>query len=242
MARASSRSPSADRLVVFVHQNDRPLPGALVQGLDQLLETGRRIDRPRFEAGAPLRRRQLPFHGRPDAVRDDEIAPAEAEPHDRMARRPVPLAVHGEAPEQLLAPLEQLLQRVHQEGLAEPARTRQEIVIAPFDKAAQMLRLVDVVAVPRPDFLEGGHADRKHAFHHPGRVGRHAGAVKESAVARVDNRRYDQPMYQMSVLERFQTRAAAGGTTAGTEEGGFLCVGAGRSAGVRPAVGVGRPR
>ena len=179
LASASSRSPSADRLVVFVHQNDRPLPGALVQGLDQLLETVRRLDRARFEAGAPLRRRQLPFHGCPDAVRNDEIAPAEAEPHDRMAYRPVPLVVHGEAPEQLLASLEQLLQRVHQQGLAEPARTRQEIVLAPLDEAARMVRLVDVVAVHPPDLPEGGHAGRKHASRHPKRVGRGAGAVNE---------------------------------------------------------------
>ena len=92
--------------------------------------------------------------------------------------------MHGEAPEQLFASLEQFLQRVHQQGLAEPARTRQEIVIAPFDEAAQMLRLVDVVAVPRPDLPEGGHADRKHASRHPSKVGSRAGAVKESAVAR----------------------------------------------------------
>ena len=87
--------------------------------------------------------------------------------------------MHGEAPEQLLASLEQLLQRVHQEGL--PARTRQEIEIAPFDEAARMVRLVDVVAVPRSDFPEGGHAGRKHASRHPKRVGRHAGAVNEEA-------------------------------------------------------------
>ncbi len=112
-----------DRLVVLVHQNDHLPPGALVQGLDQFPETVRGLGGPRFEARAPLRRRQLSFHGYPNPVRDDEIAPAEAEPHDRVARRPVPLAVHGEAPEQLLASLEQFLQGVHQKGLAEPART-----------------------------------------------------------------------------------------------------------------------
>ena len=113
-ASASSRSPSADRLVVFVHQNDCPLPGAVVQGLDQLVETDRRPGRARFEAGAPLRRRQLPFHGSPNPVRGFEMAhAAEIQPHDRAARRPVPRAVYGEAPEQLLASLEQLMQRVH---------------------------------------------------------------------------------------------------------------------------------
>ncbi len=167
---------------MFVHQNDRLLPGALVQGLDQFVETDRRPGGARFEAGAPLRRRQLPFHGSPDTVRAVETAhAAEIQPHDRMTRRPVPPVVHGEAPEQLLASLEQLLQRVHQQALAEPARTRQEIVLAPLDEAARVLRLVDVVAVHFPDFPEGGHAGRKHAFRHPKRVGRHAGAVKEEA-------------------------------------------------------------
>ena len=45
-----------------------------------------------------------------------------------------------------------------------------------------MVRLVDVVAVQFPDLPEGGHAGRKHAFHHPKRVGRRTGAVKEEAV------------------------------------------------------------
>ena len=156
-----------------------------MQGLDQLVETDRRPGRARFEAGAPLRRRQLPFHGSPNPVRSFEMAhAAEIQPHDRMARRPVPLAVHGEAPEQLLASLEQLLQRVHQKSLAEPARTRQEIVLAAFDETARMVRLVDVVAAHPPDFPEGGHADRKQAFRHPKRLGRRTGAVKEKTVAR----------------------------------------------------------
>ncbi len=46
-----------------------------------------------------------------------------------------------------------------------------------------MVRLVDVVAVHPPDLPEGGKADRKHAFRHPKRVGRRAGAVKKSAAA-----------------------------------------------------------
>ena len=86
--------------------------------------------------------------------------------------------MRGEAPEQLLASLEQLLQRVHQKGLAEPARTRQEIVLAPLDEAARMVRLVDVVAVHLPDLPEGGQAGRKHASRHPDRMGRRAGVVK----------------------------------------------------------------
>ncbi len=184
MASASSRSPSADRLVVFVHQNDRPLPCALVQRPYQAPETDRRPGGARFEAGQPLRFLQLVFHVFPNVVRGVEIAPAEADPHDRMTYRPVPLAVHGEAPEQLLASLEQLLQRVHQQGLAEPARTRQKIILTTLDKAAHMVRLVDVVAVHLPpDFPEGGQADRQHAFRHSKRVGRRAGAVKEPAVA-----------------------------------------------------------
>ena len=187
MARASSRSPSADRLVVFVHQNDRPPPGALVQRPYQATETDRRLDGTRFEAGQPLRLLQLVFHVSPNEVRRVEIAPAEADPHDRIARRPVPPVVYGEAPEQFLASLEQLLQRVHQKGLAEPARTRQEIVLAPLDEAARMVRLVDVVAVHPPDLPEGGKAGRKHASRHPDRMGRRAGVVKRK---RLRVRRY----------------------------------------------------
>ena len=40
-------------------------------------------------------------------------------------------------------------------------------------------RLVDVVAVHPPDLPQGGKADRKHAFRHPGRVGSRAEVVKE---------------------------------------------------------------
>ena len=43
-----------------------------------------------------------------------------------------------------------------------------------------MVRFVDVVAIPRPDFLKGGHADREHAFRHPKRVGSRTGTVKEA--------------------------------------------------------------
>ncbi len=93
MARASSRSPSADRLVVLVHQHDRLLSGALVQ--DQFPETVRRLDGSRFEAGAPLRRRQLPFHGYPNPVRDYEIAPAEADPHEGAPTSPACRARRG---------------------------------------------------------------------------------------------------------------------------------------------------
>ncbi len=93
LARASSRSPSADRLVVLVHQHDRPLPGALVQR--QAPETDRRPGGARFEAGLHLRLFQLRFHGFPNAVRDDEIAPAEAEPHDGAPTSPTCRARRG---------------------------------------------------------------------------------------------------------------------------------------------------
>ena len=77
--------------------------------------------------------------------------------------------MYGEAPEQFLASLEQLLQRVHQEGL--PARTRQEIEIAPFDEAARMVRLVDVVAVPSFGF-SGGRSCRSEACVSPSKESR----------------------------------------------------------------------
>ena len=64
-----------------------------------------------------------------------EIAAAEAQPHHRMALRPVVARMDVEALEQLLAAFEQLLQRVEEQALAEPARSRQKVVRA-FVEAA----------------------------------------------------------------------------------------------------------
>ncbi len=57
---------------------------ARMEAPDQFPETG--LDG--FEAGVSLRRRQLPFHGYP--VRDDEIAPAEAEPASGVRKQWLP--------------------------------------------------------------------------------------------------------------------------------------------------------
>ena len=76
------------------------------------------------------------------------------------ARRPVPLAVHGEAPERLLA--SQLLQRVHQQVLAEPARTRQEIVLTPSRRGGAHGPSCRRSSSPAPGF-SGGMSSRSEA-------------------------------------------------------------------------------
>ncbi len=94
-----------------------------------------------------------------------EIAGTETDPHDRMARRPVPPVVHGEAPEQFLASLEQLLQRVHEQALAETPRARQEIVLAFRGQPFSVGCLVDIVMAFFADLAEGLDADGQLAFH-----------------------------------------------------------------------------
>ena len=71
-----------------------------------------------------------------------------------------------ESLEQRLVALEQLLERVQEQALAEPPRPRQEVVLAlgdqPFDEGS----LVDVVAVLLPHLAEGLDADRQPALGH----------------------------------------------------------------------------
>ena len=79
----------------------------------------------------------------PDSVK---FRPLKSSRNDGMAHRPVPTLVDVQSLEQRLVALEQLLQGVHEQALAETPRTGQEVVLAFVHQTAGVGRLVDVVA------------------------------------------------------------------------------------------------
>ena len=83
-----------------------------------------------------------------------------------MADRPVPPVVDGQAAKQRLAALEQLLQRVEEQALAEPPRPRKEVAASLVRQALRVAGLVDVIAVLLPKRAEGLDADGKLASRH----------------------------------------------------------------------------
>ena len=104
--------------------------------------------------GAQARRRLL-VHEAVLAV----AAAAEVEAQHGVGGGPVPPVVDGEAPEQRFVALEQLLDGVHEEALAEAPRTRQEVVLALVHQPPNVGGLVHVVAAFLPDLAEGPDAD-----------------------------------------------------------------------------------
>ena len=112
-----------DRLVVLVHEHRDPRAGARAQRFDQAAQAhrgARAADGP--DAGprgdvVDLRRRGLL-----QKAALLEVPAAEAQPHHGMPLRPVPGVVNRQSPEQRLGAFEQLLQRVHEQALAEPPR------------------------------------------------------------------------------------------------------------------------
>ena len=68
-----------------------------------------------------------------------------------MRSGPVTGVGYGEARKERLAALEQLLDRVDQQGLAGPPRAGEKIVLALIDHPGDEGRLVDVVTAPRAD-------------------------------------------------------------------------------------------
>ena len=144
-----------DGPVVFVHQHRHPLPAALVQRGEQTAEAGRAAGVAGFDAGAFFDGIELRPHVFAQVVRVVEVAGAEVEPHDRMADGPVPAVVDGEAPEQRLVALEQLLARVYEQALAETSRARQEVVLAPVHQPLGVGGLVHVIVALLADLAEG---------------------------------------------------------------------------------------
>ena len=159
-----------DRLVVLVDQHHDPPAGAFVQRLQQMPETGRRGLAAGGNPKRPLQvaqpRRRLPR----ELAGFAEVTAAEAEADDGMADRPVPPVVNLKASEQGFGPLEQLLDGVEQQALAEPPRARQEVVLAPVDQSSDIGGLVDVVVALFADLAERLDADRQLAPH-PAPVG-----------------------------------------------------------------------
>ena len=155
-----------DRLVVLVDQHHYRVPGLPLQRADQMTKADRRsvvarLDTRRLRGIVQLRRHVLVKPAR------FLVAPgAEVEPQDGMARGPVPVVVNLEPLEQRLVALEQLLDRVQEQALAEAPRARQEIVLPFTDQPPEIGGLVDVVALCFPNLAEGLHADRQPASGH----------------------------------------------------------------------------
>ena len=170
-----------DRLVVLVDKHDHPLPGASAQCPDQMREPGRgrRIAGPDPRVLADLIQLHRNRFGEPVRIR--KIAGVETYPHHRMPDGPVPFAVDGKPPEQFPVALEEFLRRVDRKALPEAPRARREIMGALLHKTQHVRRLVDIVAVPRPDVSQRPDADGEHAPFHPRKVGSRALGVKKDS-------------------------------------------------------------
>ena len=88
-----------------------------------------------------------------------EVATAKAEPQDRIVNRPIPAVVDVKPLEQWLVALEQLLERVQEQALAEAPGARQEVVRTFIEQSADVSGFIDVVVVLFPNFAEGLNAD-----------------------------------------------------------------------------------
>ena len=87
------------------------------------------------------------------------LPPPKSRRSTELGGGPVPPIVNGEAPEQRLAALEQLLDGVHEEALAEPPRTRQEVVPALVHQPPNAGGLVRVAVAFLPKRADGLDAD-----------------------------------------------------------------------------------
>ena len=155
-----------DGLVVLVHQHHHPLPGLAVQGPDQVAEALRHCVVAPLHRGPTLNGVELLHQVRVQAAGLAEAAAAEIEAHHRIPDRPVPPVVDGEPFEQCLAALEQLLERVQEQALAEPPRAGEEVVLASVEQLLDEGRLVHVVAAVLPHLAEGLNADGQSAPGH----------------------------------------------------------------------------
>jgi len=135
---------------------------------------------------------QLRENAPPDVLRFVVFA-AEAEAEHRMGGRPVPVGVDVQTTEQRLPSLEQRPDRVHQQALAEPAGTGEEVMASLVHQSPDERGLVDVVEIPAPDRLEILDADGQALTGHdafiscrlpcremPGPVSKHVATVSGS--------------------------------------------------------------
>ena len=156
-----------DRLVVLVDEDGDGLARLPLQRPDQVTKAdrGRRVG----ATGDPcllLQGLQLRCQLQPQVVRPLVAAAAEVQTQHGMTNRPVPPVLDRQPLEQRFVALEQLLQRVQEQALAEASRTRQEIVLALVQQPADEVGLVHVVAVLFPYLAEGLQADGQSASRH----------------------------------------------------------------------------
>ena len=130
----ASRRPSASRIGLSYSSTSTttcPRPAPRCRSAINWRNAGRRARRRQRQArlGRQLVEQLRQFRVQP--LRGGDADRAQVQPHHRMAHRPVPVVVDGQPPEQRLVPLEQFLDGVQQQTLAEPPRAGQEIVLAP---------------------------------------------------------------------------------------------------------------
>ena len=152
---------------------------------DQPAQAGRSAAAGESDVRFPRQRIELLRRVFGQPTRLGEVAAAEVEPQHWMPCLPIPLVVDGEASEQFFAALEQLLDGVQQQTLAEPPRARQKVVPPLRDQTLDQGGLVDVVAAALADQPEGLDADRQLALGgcvHAGTVAACAGGLKGAPV------------------------------------------------------------
>ena len=159
-----------DRPVVLVHEDDDALARPVVQRLQKVGEASRgRGNVGGRQPGPAFARSELPHDARVQLRRPLEVAAGEAQPYDGTALRPVPRVVDGQSAEQGLVALVQLLEGVHEQALAEPAGSRQEVVLAgTVHNSPGVGGLVDIVVALLADLAEGLDADGKLPLLHAG--------------------------------------------------------------------------
>ena len=108
-----------DGLVVFVHQDNDALPAGLVGADDELGETAGQAFGRVGQAQAPRIEGQQFSDGLIEFRPALQHPTGEVEPDHRMAAVPVPALVDGQAPKEVLTALEQLLEGVQEQALAE---------------------------------------------------------------------------------------------------------------------------
>ena len=155
-----------NRLVVLVNQHYHLLSRALVQQRQQVAKAGGRG----VVAHLDIRRARKPVELRHrlavKMARLGEVPAAEAQPHHRVTHRPVPVPVQRQPLEQCLLPLERRPQRVEEQTLPEPPRTREKVVRALLDQAPDERRLVNVVAPVLANPAKGLNANGQLASRH----------------------------------------------------------------------------
>ncbi len=162
-----------DRLVVFVHQDHRPLAVLSVGLADQFAEATGHILGVRTLNAQPL---LVDAQDVPDAP--VQFGPAlqhpfrEAEVDHRIAHRPVPAVVDIQAAKQRFVALEQLLEGVEEQAFAEAPRAGEEVIARLLGQTPGHRGLVHIVVVLLANLGEGLDADGQFAARrgHGGRV------------------------------------------------------------------------